>query len=261
MPNRIIKESFTKSEKIAKLTDFEFRLWVTLITLADDYGCGDARPEIIKGSGFPFRERLSLSDIEHGLAKLAAVGCITLYKVDGISYLQFPHWFDHQRQRKTKHKFPLPPHTDGDGCVNLRQVAAGCGLESESESESESEIESESNASCAELPEDGRSSPEPSEFSIPLNDGTVYNVPLGDIETYKSLYPGVNVSQQLRNMIGWSMGNPSRRKTKLGVKRFINSWLMREQDSINAKGGRNGAVNGRPAEERSARRISDETIL
>nr|DAG29138.1 MAG TPA: hypothetical protein [Caudoviricetes sp.] len=32
MPNRIIKESLCDSERIASLTDFEFRLWVGLIT-------------------------------------------------------------------------------------------------------------------------------------------------------------------------------------------------------------------------------------
>lgn len=32
MPNRIIKESLCASDRIASLTDFEFRLWVGLIT-------------------------------------------------------------------------------------------------------------------------------------------------------------------------------------------------------------------------------------
>ena len=49
MPNRIIKESITTSEKLASLSDFEFRLWIGLITQADDAGRGDARPAVIKG--------------------------------------------------------------------------------------------------------------------------------------------------------------------------------------------------------------------
>ena len=67
MPNRIIKESLCDSEKIAALSDFEFRLWVGLITQADDAGRGDARPAIIKGRVFPFRERLSIKDIDAAL--------------------------------------------------------------------------------------------------------------------------------------------------------------------------------------------------
>ena len=72
--------------------------------------------------------------------------------------------------------------------------------------------------------------PTPSEFDIPLNDGTFYNVPKENIEVYKRLYPAVDVEQALRNMIGWCMGNPTRRKTRRGVKRFITGWLAGDQD-------------------------------
>ena len=89
---------------------------------------------------------------------------------------------------------------------------------------------------CAEPPVSGRSTPAakpqptPSEFNIPLNDGTFYNVPKENIEVYKRLYPAVDVEQALRNMIGWCMGNPTRRKTQRGVKRFITGWLAGDQD-------------------------------
>lgn len=75
MPNRIIKESLCTSDRIASLTDFEFRLWVGLITQADDAGRGDARPAILKGSVFPLRGRATAKDIQdalHGLAARAA---------------------------------------------------------------------------------------------------------------------------------------------------------------------------------------------
>lgn len=89
---------------------------------------------------------------------------------------------------------------------------------------------------CAEPPEIGRSTPTPepqptpSEFEIPLTDGTAYNVPREDIEVYKRLYPGVDVEQALRNMIGWSMNAGAQRKTRRGIKRFITNWLSRDQD-------------------------------
>ena len=67
MPNRIIKESITTSEKLASLSDFEFRLWIGLITQADDAGRGDARPAVIKGRVFPFRERLTVKDVGSSL--------------------------------------------------------------------------------------------------------------------------------------------------------------------------------------------------
>lgn len=57
--------------------------WVNLITYVDDFGRGDARPAIIKGTCFPLRERLSNADIEAALQALAGAGCVGLYEVDG----------------------------------------------------------------------------------------------------------------------------------------------------------------------------------
>ena len=112
MPNRIIKESIARSEKISGLTDFQFRLWVHLITYVDDFGRGDARPAIIKGACFPFRERLANRDIEKGIAELADAGCVGLYTVDGKPYLYLLGWDEHQRVRNKVSRFPSPEEAD-----------------------------------------------------------------------------------------------------------------------------------------------------
>ena len=129
MPNRIIKESIARSEKISGLTDFQFRLWVHLITYVDDFGRGDARAAIIKGACFPFRERLANKDIEKGIAELADAGCVGLYKVDGKPYLYFPNWDEHQRVRNKVSRFPSPEDADegthlSASCGELQQIAA-----------------------------------------------------------------------------------------------------------------------------------------
>lgn len=123
MPNRIIKESICTSEKISALTDFEFRLWVGLITQVDDAGRGDARAAIIKGSVFPLRERVTVKDIDAALHSLAAKGCVSLYTVDGKPYFWFPSWGSHQRIRDCKPKYPDPECAND----NLQQIAADCG--------------------------------------------------------------------------------------------------------------------------------------
>lgn len=158
MPNRIIKESLCVSEKIASLSDFEFRLWVGLITAVDDAGRGDARAAIIKGRVFPLRERITIKDIDAALTRLAAKGCVSLYRVDGKPYFWFPTWSQHQRIRDCKPKYPAPDEQD-----SLRQAAADCGhlpLESESnpnpnpnpESESESNPKSQrATVSCEQI--------------------------------------------------------------------------------------------------------------
>lgn len=236
MPNRMIKESIHTSETVNAMTDFQFRLWVNLITYVDDFGRGDARPAVIKGTCFPLRERMTSKDIEAALNALAGIGCVSLYEVDGRPYLCFPNWGSHQNIRNQKSKFPPP----ANNCEQLQTIANNC-ARNPNQSESESEIESETEGTGAELPA-GRSTPQPtpSEFDIPLNDGSVYNVPMENIAAYKKLYPAVDVEQELRGMIGWCMSNPKRRKTKGGVKRFINGWLAKEQDKAGMKGGRNG---------------------
>ena len=227
MPNRIIKESLCSSEKIASLSDFEFRLWVGLITQVDDAGRGDARPAIIKGRVFPFRERLSIKDIDAALQALAAKGCVSLYTVDGKPYFLFPGWVKHQRVRDCKPKYPEPPEN-----INLPQSAASCGELPQSAALIQSESESESNPKeyCAEP----QAADAPPVISLLLNDGTFFDVSENDRAKWSQLYPNVDVLQQLRNMAGWCDANPTKRKTRGGIKRFITAWLAREQD----KGGK-----------------------
>lgn len=67
-------------------------------------------------------------------------------------------------------------------------------------------------------------------ITIPLNTGEDYPIMQSDIDEWSKLYPIVDVLQELRNMKGWCDANPAKRKTKRGVKRFINSWLSRRQD-------------------------------
>ncbi len=66
-----------------------------------------------------------------------------------------------------------------------------------------------------------------------LNTGDDWQPDDEDILKWQQLYPAVDVFQELNAMEGWLDANPSRRKTKNGIKRFVNSWLSRAQD----KGG------------------------
>ena len=74
----------------------------------------------------------------------------------------------------------------------------------------------------------------PPVISLPLNDGTFFDVSENDRAKWSQLYPNVDVLQQLRHMAGWCDSNPTKRKTRGGIKRFITAWLAREQD----KGGK-----------------------
>ena len=64
-----------------------------------------------------------------------------------------------------------------------------------------------------------------------MNDKSLHNIFQSDIDTWAELYPAVDIMQELRKMKGWLDSNPTKRKTKRGISRFINSWLARTQDN------------------------------
>lgn len=226
MPNRLIKESIRTSEKISGLSDFQFRLWVSLITYVDDYGRGDARAAIIKGACFPLRERVTVKDIDSALSALAGAGCVGLYDVDGKPYLYFPKWEQHQRIQTKKSRYPAPPEISPWVTVSHGDPPP--------ESESESESESNPNPNdCAE--QQAASAPV---AALLLNDGSFFEATEAYVQRLVPLYPAVDVAQELRNMAGWCLSNAKKRKTRSGIERFITSWLAREQNSGGSRRGK-----------------------
>ena len=132
MPNRMIKESICTSEQIDALTPFEETTFYRLMVNADDYGCFDGREKVLAARLYPLKE-INPADMRAAVDRLEDVGLIARYTVEGREYLHFPTWFNHQRLRQTKHKFPPPvdaisgslPH-DAASCRRLPQIAADC---------------------------------------------------------------------------------------------------------------------------------------
>lgn len=98
--------------------------------------------------------------------------------------------------------------------------------DSDSDNVSDSDNEKELKDFC---PEPEAAGPEPI-ITLPLNDKSQYPVFEGAVQEWAELYPAVDVIQQLRNMKGWLIANPTRRKTKSGIERYINAWLAKEQN-------------------------------
>lgn len=78
----------------------------------------------------------------------------------------------------------------------------------------------------------------PAVITLPLNDKTEYAIQRDKVEAWEDLYPAVDIMAELRKMRGWLEANPTRRKTRRGIMRFVNNWLSREQD-----GGKNSRQN------------------
>ena len=104
------------------------------------------------------------------------------------------------------------------------------------ETETETETEQrKKKASCSEPSKNNGSKPAapPSKIleSIPTNKNEEYPVTAEMIAEYARAYPAVDIRQQIRKMRAWAVSNPTKRKTKSGMPRFINAWLAKEQDS------------------------------
>lgn len=80
-----------------------------------------------------------------------------------------------------------------------------------------------------------KSAPSLSGILIPLNDKTFFNIPVDNIALWQDAYPAVAIEQELKRMISWLESNPTKKKTKRGIKRFINNWLSRTQDAGGSK--------------------------
>ena len=217
MPNRLLNSRLHISNSIRMLTPLEEVVFIHIILSCDDFGRFYADPDILRGQLFPGRN-ISVKQVEDSLAKLEEQDMVIRYSCEGLMYLQLVNWLKYQKPRAKESKYPNPPaHADK--------------VPPEPPESEESE-----------QPEDPQKST-PEFISIILNDGSLYPVTVAAVERYEKLYPSVDVRQELRNMVGWSESNPTKRKTKNGIARFITSWLSRKQDS----GGTNGIQPRKPS--------------
>lgn len=107
---RSLKPEHKQHRKIGPLTDRQYRLWVGMLTEADDYGRLVADANQFRVLAFAYHPRVRLEHVEEVMLALADIGLIELYAVDGIRYAAFLSWADHQKvDHPTPSKFPDPP--------------------------------------------------------------------------------------------------------------------------------------------------------
>jgi hypothetical protein len=108
---RTLKPESLQHRKVGRLTDRQFRLWVGMITQADDEGRLVADAGQLRLLFFGYHPRVTETDVEQAMLALGAVGLIRLYTVAGVQYADLPSWHDHQvidRPKPSK----LPPYDE-----------------------------------------------------------------------------------------------------------------------------------------------------
>lgn len=217
MPDRIIKESICTSDTLNQLTDFEERFWHRLTVNCDDYGRFDARPAVLKARLFPLMDGKTQKNMIDTLNRLASVGLVELYEVDGRPFLHVVTWDKYQRIRAKRSKFPEPDGICRQLPSNVSVIQSNPNPNPMRESESKYSAEPETVSA-------------PPVATLSLNTGEEYPIFQGDVDGWSVLYPAVDIMQELRKMKGWIDTHPQKRKTKRGIGAFITGWLSREQD-------------------------------
>lgn len=84
-------------------------LYVSLITLVDDFGRYEADAELIRSEAFPFGDpegkELPVETVEQCLCQLSVSDMLVLYESDGKRFMQLTRW---KERARTGSKFPDP---------------------------------------------------------------------------------------------------------------------------------------------------------
>lgn len=113
MGNRVIREGWLESKRIASLDAYEERFFLRLCLKADDTGRFTGEIELLKSYLFPRNPNLSTRSIKAWLACCIDAELVKPYEVNGKHYLYIPRF--KQRLRIKRSRYPAPPwKTDED---------------------------------------------------------------------------------------------------------------------------------------------------
>ena len=125
MPSRILREGILTSERVDMLTPQGELFYRRLMSVVDDFGRFDGRPQMLRVSCFPLRvDRVREADISRWLDELQTAGLIALYAINGKPYLEM-HDF-RQQVRAKESRYPPKPEMQSDCLADATQMQSDC---------------------------------------------------------------------------------------------------------------------------------------
>ena len=116
MPTRYLKPGIRDSEGLDAVEPQAEILFYRLLVTVDDFGRYDGRPALIRAACYPLKD-FTLDQVTGWLGDLTLHGLITLYTVDGKTYLQIEKWDN--KPRASESKYPAV----ADGCIRNADTA------------------------------------------------------------------------------------------------------------------------------------------
>ncbi|TAM22382.1 MAG: hypothetical protein EPN60_16955 [Nevskiaceae bacterium] len=243
---RTIKPEFVQSESIGRVSRDARLLFIQLWTVCDDEGRLRGTSRSLARTLYPHDDgedghfNTTGPEVEAWMGELEREGCVQRYAVDGDSYVALCNWLKHQKiDKATRSKLPPPPPQDQGHSRELAKPRDDSPLDLGPRTKDQEEEKA--TASAPSPAAAGSPPPSPVEhfpaiplptavITIPTNTGEEFPIYPPMVDEFSSAYPAVDVLSQLRAMRAWSVSNPTHRKTKSGMPRFINGWLSKEQN-------------------------------
>lgn len=75
------------------------------------------------------------------------------------------------------------------------------------------------------------------QWGLVLKDGSLFTPDNDFMDLMCQAYPNIDIPAEFRKMAAWCVSNESQRKTKRGIKKFINGWLNRAKPPTGKTGG------------------------
>lgn len=148
MPNRIIRDGWVESERIAMLSADAERFFMRLCLRADDFGRYHANPMLLRSNLFPLKDDVISTDVALWVTACAKAGLIKCYEVDSKPFIEIQKF--NQRTRAQVSKFPPPPRVVGQMPDTSQVLAGQPRTETEAVTETKAKTDAEASIALAE---------------------------------------------------------------------------------------------------------------
>ena len=230
---RTIKPEFWRNKALAQQKEFTRLLAIALLNMADDEGYFEADEALIRGDVFPFEK--DCRRIHGGLSELSRIGYVAIFEHSTKGKIGLVIAFQKHQviNRPTPSKLKqFAEESQGKAAGNRDSGRTHGGLTEDSVLEREQgtgnrEGEKEQGDS-SEL----RKASEPYDANIVFDvigqEAGPYSPSIKLVEDFKKFYPNIDIVKHLLAAAAWHATNPKRRKTRDGIKKFLNTWLSKE---------------------------------
>lgn len=236
---RTIKPEFFTSADVCGCSHAARLLFLALFCEADRAGRLAWKPDSIRLRYFPADPKLDVAALA---AELETRDMLRLYEAEGRWYAWVVNFSRHQHinGRETESRLPPPPPSPPPGPPSSTSPGPG-------RSEGPLSTTQEGKGRERPVPNGSARVDDTSPRVDDIESVEVLRIPLAgkagehvvtdaDVLEYRANFPALDVMTELRKCRQWNLDNPTKRKTKTGIRRHIGTWLGRAQD----RGGTNG---------------------